>query len=217
MAIFFANAFGPPPPNVMAIAVAGHALWLFVAWAYWVDRRSPTLVTVVFATCDPQPLVAPDDEPLACALGDLGITVVPIPWTEIDPAAVVDAEPIVLRSTWDYHKMPTMFAAWLEALHDSGRVVMNTPKMARDNIDKIYLRGLEGAGIPIPATRWIRSAGCGRAQADSARRGMAGRRRQAANRGHRVRHVPDYTRERSVEGRSRTRACHWRVGAGVRR
>ena len=43
VAIFFANAFGPPPPNVMAIAVAGHALWLFVAWAYWVDRnRRPT-------------------------------------------------------------------------------------------------------------------------------------------------------------------------------
>lgn len=39
VAIFFANAFGPPPPNVMAIAVAGHALWLFVAWAYWVDRN----------------------------------------------------------------------------------------------------------------------------------------------------------------------------------
>ena len=31
-------AFGPPPPNVMTIAVAGHALWLLVAWAYWVDR-----------------------------------------------------------------------------------------------------------------------------------------------------------------------------------
>ena len=116
---------------------------------------SPTFVTVVFATCDPQPLVAPDDEPLARALGDLGVTVVPIPWTEIDPAAVVDAEPIVLRSTWDYHKMPTMFAAWLETLRESGRVVMNTPTIARDNIDKIYLRGLESAGIPIPATRWI--------------------------------------------------------------
>jgi glutathione synthase/RimK-type ligase-like ATP-grasp enzyme len=112
-------------------------------------------VTVVFATCDPQPLVAPDDEPLARALGDIGITVVPIPWTEIDPAAVVDAWPIVLRSTWDYHKLPTMFAAWLEALSESGRVVMNMPAIARNNIDKIYLRALEEAGIPIPATRWI--------------------------------------------------------------
>jgi hypothetical protein len=39
VAIYFANAFGPPPPSVMAIAVAGHALWLLVAWAYWVDRN----------------------------------------------------------------------------------------------------------------------------------------------------------------------------------
>lgn len=112
-------------------------------------------MTVVFATCDPQPLVAPDDEPLARALGDLGLTVVPLPWTDIDPAAVVEAWPIVLRSTWDYHKMPTTFAAWLEALSESGRMVMNAAAIARDNIDKIYLRGLEGAGIPIPATRWV--------------------------------------------------------------
>ena len=112
-------------------------------------------MTVVFATCDHQPLIAPDDAPLAVALGDLGIAVVPMPWTEIDPASVIDAGPIVLRSTWDYHRMPTMFAAWLEALDDSGRVVMNTPAIARDNIDKIYLRGLEQAGIPIPRTRWV--------------------------------------------------------------
>lgn len=112
-------------------------------------------MTVVFATCDRQPLVAPDDEPLARALGVLGITVVPMPWTDIDPAAVVDAWPIVLRSTWDYHRMPTMFAAWLAALDESGRVVMNAPSIARDNIDKIYLRRLEGAGIPIPQTRWV--------------------------------------------------------------
>lgn len=112
-------------------------------------------VTVVFATCDHQPLIAPDDAPLAVALGDLGMAVVPIPWTEIDPTGVVDAWPIVLRSTWDYHRVPTMFAAWLAALADSGRVVMNSPAIARDNIDKIYLRGLEEAGIPIPRTRWV--------------------------------------------------------------
>ena len=37
--IYAANLLGPPPPSVMAIAGAGHALWLFVAWAYWVDRH----------------------------------------------------------------------------------------------------------------------------------------------------------------------------------
>ena len=31
------NMVGPPPPDVKAIAWAGHLQWLIVAWAYWVD------------------------------------------------------------------------------------------------------------------------------------------------------------------------------------
>ena len=38
-AIHFASLYGPPPPNTRAIAVAGHLLWWFVLWAYWVDRH----------------------------------------------------------------------------------------------------------------------------------------------------------------------------------
>lgn len=41
-AIYFAAIFGPPPPNASAVAMAGHLSWLFIAWAYWVDRhRAP--------------------------------------------------------------------------------------------------------------------------------------------------------------------------------
>jgi hypothetical protein len=39
VAIYVANVFGPPPPDSSAIAVAGNAMWLFVLWAYWVDRH----------------------------------------------------------------------------------------------------------------------------------------------------------------------------------
>jgi hypothetical protein len=43
--IYVANIFGSAPPSVEAIAWAGHAQWLLVAWGYWVDRhraaRSP--------------------------------------------------------------------------------------------------------------------------------------------------------------------------------
>ncbi|MCB9276947.1 MAG: hypothetical protein H6564_23140 [Lewinellaceae bacterium] len=37
--IYITNLFGPPPPDVKAIAWAGHLQWLFVIWAYWVDRN----------------------------------------------------------------------------------------------------------------------------------------------------------------------------------
>jgi membrane-bound metal-dependent hydrolase YbcI (DUF457 family) len=38
-AVYFAAIFGPPPPNAATVAMAGHLSWLFVAWAYWVDRH----------------------------------------------------------------------------------------------------------------------------------------------------------------------------------
>jgi len=37
--IYGGNIFGPPPPSVGAIAWAGQAQWLLVAWGYWVDRH----------------------------------------------------------------------------------------------------------------------------------------------------------------------------------
>ena len=34
-----ANVFGPPPPNVSSIGMAGLAMWLLVGWGYWIDRN----------------------------------------------------------------------------------------------------------------------------------------------------------------------------------
>lgn len=39
VAIYFAALYGPPPPSSQAVAIAGHLTWLFVLWAYWVDRH----------------------------------------------------------------------------------------------------------------------------------------------------------------------------------
>jgi hypothetical protein len=37
-----ANVLGPPPPNVPAVTWSAQALWLLVAWGYWVDsHRDP--------------------------------------------------------------------------------------------------------------------------------------------------------------------------------
>lgn len=37
--IHVGNMFGDPPPSTIAIAWAGQAQWLLVAWAYWVDAH----------------------------------------------------------------------------------------------------------------------------------------------------------------------------------
>jgi membrane-bound metal-dependent hydrolase YbcI (DUF457 family) len=39
VAVYAANAFGPPPPSVGAVAFAGLALWLLPLWAWWFDSR----------------------------------------------------------------------------------------------------------------------------------------------------------------------------------
>jgi membrane-bound metal-dependent hydrolase YbcI (DUF457 family) len=37
--IYGMNLFGPPPASVEAVAIAGQAQWLLIAWAIWVDRH----------------------------------------------------------------------------------------------------------------------------------------------------------------------------------
>jgi hypothetical protein len=43
--IYAANLFGPPPPSGMAAAWSALAMWLLVAWGYWVDRHRAAVAT----------------------------------------------------------------------------------------------------------------------------------------------------------------------------
>ncbi len=45
--IYYANVFGPPPPSMLAVAIAGNAGWLFVLWAFWADRNRQFLTKEV--------------------------------------------------------------------------------------------------------------------------------------------------------------------------
>jgi membrane-bound metal-dependent hydrolase YbcI (DUF457 family) len=37
--IYLGNVFGPPPPSVGAVVWSAQAIWLLVAWGYWIDRH----------------------------------------------------------------------------------------------------------------------------------------------------------------------------------
>lgn len=37
--LYVANMFGPPPPSASAVAWSAEAIWLLVAWGYWIDRH----------------------------------------------------------------------------------------------------------------------------------------------------------------------------------
>jgi hypothetical protein len=39
LVINVANMFSPPPPSVAAVAWSANAVWLIVAWGYWIDRH----------------------------------------------------------------------------------------------------------------------------------------------------------------------------------
>lgn len=39
VAIYLGSVFGPPPPSVTAVAWGGFAMWLLIAWGYWIDRH----------------------------------------------------------------------------------------------------------------------------------------------------------------------------------
>ncbi len=54
--LYLLNIFGPPPPSEKAVAFGALGMWLFVIWAYWLDRHrtanSPP-PQMAFTTLDP--------------------------------------------------------------------------------------------------------------------------------------------------------------------
>ncbi len=49
--VYSANLLGPPPPSATAVAWSAQAMWLIVAWGFWVDRhRTNTRATTRDAT-----------------------------------------------------------------------------------------------------------------------------------------------------------------------
>ena len=37
--IYFMNLYGPPPPSISAVAWSANLMWIFVLWAWWIEKK----------------------------------------------------------------------------------------------------------------------------------------------------------------------------------
>jgi hypothetical protein len=110
-------------------------------------------VQIGIATCRPLPEPDPDQAPLTAALEARGAAVELVPWdVDFDWRAV---DLCVLRSTWDYHRRPDAFLAWVEKTAKTTRL-LNPPEVVRWNAHKEYLLELEASGLPVAPTALLR-------------------------------------------------------------
>lgn len=103
---------------------------------------------VTLATCRQLPSGDEDADVLTAALRAQGLSWRWAVWDEPDVAW--DAGLVVIRSTWDYASRRDAFLAWIGTLPR----VANAAHVVRWNSDKIYLRDLAEAGVPIVPTSW---------------------------------------------------------------
>jgi hypothetical protein len=86
----------------------------------------------------------------ACA--QRGIDLVPQAWD--DEALLAGAwSAFVVGTTWDYTARPAAFLAALSALAEVAPLLNPLP-VVRWNLEKAYLRELEGRGVPVVPTLW---------------------------------------------------------------
>jgi len=111
---------------------------------------------VSLVTCRDHPDLPVDDRALVGELARLGIAATVSSW---DDSAVpwLTFDAIVLRSTWDYHLRIDEFLRWIEARRAEGAELWNPASLLLWNTHKSYLRDLEGRGVSIAPTRFLRA------------------------------------------------------------
>ncbi|MEM7706670.1 MAG: hypothetical protein AAF358_14010 [Pseudomonadota bacterium] len=94
-----------------------------------------------------------DDELLIEPLAALGRTAEFVSWRAgVDWR---DYAGVVIRSPWDYTEAAEQFMAALEAIAAVGTPLANSLSLVRWNLDKRYLRELEGREVPVVPTLWL--------------------------------------------------------------
>jgi len=109
-----------------------------------------------FLTLDERGEFVIDDEHAIAPLQELGWIVSTVSWRQSDvPWSEFDA--VVVRSTWDYWNDIPAFLDTLKQIDRETRLA-NPLDVMHWNLEKTYLRDLEGKGIDIVPTIWPESA-----------------------------------------------------------
>jgi hypothetical protein len=103
---------------------------------------------IVLAGCPALPEGDGDDAELVAALRKRGLHA---RWLSWDDPAVLDADLVILRATWDYIDRLGDFLAWTTSV----RNLINSPKVVAWNTDKHYLADLAEAGVPTVPSRFF--------------------------------------------------------------
>lgn len=114
------------------------------------DSRGP----IGFVTYDGARDLTEDDRLALAPLRELGHVGEPVVWD--NPAVEWEQYAgLILRSTWDYHRKPADFSAWLGRIEYLGCPIWNPAALVRWNMDKTYLKELSARGVPITPTEWL--------------------------------------------------------------
>ncbi len=102
--------------------------------------------SVLLATCSDLPEGDEDAQLLVAALARCDVDARWVIWT--DPQVGWNDALVVLRSTWDYTGARERFLAWVAGVDR----VANGADVVAWNTDKVYLRDLRDAGVPVVPT-----------------------------------------------------------------
>jgi hypothetical protein len=114
------------------------------------------LLRVAFLTMQDEGDFVTDYRPAIAPLESLGWQVDCVPWRQ--PGIAWDRyDAVYIGAPWDYTDDPADFLRVLETIDRSRAVLVNPLALVYWNLDKSYLRDLEGGGAAIVPSRWYES------------------------------------------------------------
>ncbi len=107
------------------------------------------MADILFTTCQEWPNPSPSDAILAEALRKFGHSVRHVCWDDPSLEQFQNADLVVLRANWDYHKQVAKFRQWLDCVAGS-TCLLNPAALVHWNLHKAYMLELQSRGLRVP-------------------------------------------------------------------